>query len=151
MIWIGVTVAILLIALWLVPAVRGAPTGANQLEAPLRQLLMSNLENAFLSVRPKFSREHFLQFAKYQTSEGRQGLELAFPNAPWSETYFPKVVTAASVQGLQYEIKEAEGDVVQYVFVKFGDSIHSAAQFAESILSDMFCFKPSYRFRVRIN
>lgn len=151
MIWIGATVAFALIAIWMVPAGRGAPAGSDQLEAPLRQLLTCELENAFLSVRPKFSHERFLQFARYELCEGQRGLELAFPNAPWSENYFPRVVTAASTQGLIYDIEESEGDVARFVFVKFGDSADSAAAFAKSILVEMFDYAPDYKFRVRIN
>ena len=151
MIWIGAIVIIALIAIWMVPACRGASIGSDQLEAPLRQLLTCELESAFLSVRPKFSQEKFLQFSSYETGEGQRGVELAFPNAPWSEDYFPRVVTAASTDGLSYEIEEAEGDVTRFVFVKFGDSAHSAADFAKSVLNEIFDYPPDYRFRVRIN
>lgn len=151
MIWIGAAVAIALIAIWMVPASRGAPLGSDQLEAPLRKLLTCEIEHAFLSVRPKFSQEKFLQFARYEAGKDQRGLELAFPNAPWSEDYFPKVVTAASTQGLGYEIEKAEGDVIRFVFVKFGDSVDLAAAFAKSILIEIFDYAPDYKFRVRIN
>ena len=96
MIWTGVALAIALIAVWLVPASRGAPRRSDQLEAALDQLLNCELQQAFLSIRPKFATNKFLQFDRYPMSDDRMGIELAFPNAPWSDDYFPKVVTAAS-------------------------------------------------------
>jgi hypothetical protein len=151
MVWIGAALAIILFAIWLVPASRGASVGSNQLVSPLRHLLTCNLEVALLTVRPKFSQAKFVQFARYQADDGAYGLELAFPNAPWSEDFFPKVVTAASRQGLPYEIEEAEGDVARFVFVKFGGSVESAAEFAKTILNEIFNYAPDYQFRVRIN
>ena len=92
-----------------------------------------------------------MQFARYEKDDGLYGLELAFPNVPWSESFFPKVVTEASRQGLHYEVEEAEGDVARFVFVRFGDSAESAAAFAKAILIEVFSYAPEYRFRVRIN
>ena len=83
--------------------------------------------------------------------EEQVGLELAFPSAPWSEDYFPKVVTAASKQGLSYEVEETEGTVNRFVFVRFGDSVKQAAAFAKAVLIEIFEFAPDYTFRVSIN
>ena len=151
MVWIGAALAIILIAIWMVPASRGASVGSGQLESPLRHLLTCDLEDVFLTVRPRFSQVKFVQFARYRADDGAYGLELAFPSAPWSEDFFPKVVTAASSQGLPYEIEEAKGDVARFVFVRFGDSVETAAAFARSILDEIFNYSPNYKFRVRIN
>lgn len=151
MIWLVVALAIALIAIWLVPASRGAPRRSDQLALALTQLMACELEQAFLSIRPKFSASKFLQFARYEMSTGHLGLELAFPSAPWSTDYFPKVVTAASKLGLSYEIEEMEGNVNRFVFVRFGDSVDQAAAFAKSVLTEIFGFEQDYKFRVRIN
>ena len=151
MFWTGVALAIGLIAVWLVPASRGAPCRSDQLQAPLDQLLNCELKQAFLSIRPRFTADNFLQFDRYPMSDGRQGIELAFPSAAWSDDYFPKIISAASQQGLKYEIQELKGDVNKFVHVRFEDSVDQAAGFAKSILTDVFGFSSNYTFRVRIN
>ena len=151
MFWTGLAMAVALVGIWMVPASRGAPRRADQLGLALTQLLGHEQEQAFLSIRPKFSANKFLQFSRYEMDEGQVGLELAFPSAPWSTDYFPKVVTAASKQGLSYEVKETEGAVNRFVLVKFGDSVNRAAAFAKSVLTEIFEFAPDYTFRIRIN
>ena len=151
MIWFGSAIVITLVAIWLVSASRGASIRADQLESALSHLLQCELNQAFLSIRPKFSKYKFLQFARYEMQDGKLGVELAFPSAPWSEDYFPKVVSAASSQGLRYEVEETEGIVNRFVYVKFDDSVDLAAAFGKLVLTEIFGFDDDYRFRVRIN
>ncbi|RLA28417.1 MAG: hypothetical protein DRR11_16695 [Gammaproteobacteria bacterium] len=151
MFWTGVALAVALITVWLVPAGRGASRRSDQLEVALDQLLKCELEQAFLSIRPKFAATKFLQFGRYPIGDSRLGIELAFPSAAWSDDYFPKIVTAASQRGLKYEVQELKGEVNRFVFVQFEDSAYQAAAFAQSVLTDVFGFAPDYNFRVRIN
>ena len=151
MIWIIAIAVTVALFYWIVPASRGVERKATEIEPALRQLLDTDLENAFLSVQPQFSRNKRIQYTRYQTDAGSIGIELVFTNARWSEDFFPKVVTAASGADLPYDIQDAADSDVRFVFVRFGQSTKIAARFGREILVSIFGFDENYRFRVRIN
>lgn len=142
-----------LISIWLVPISRGAARRADQLEPALGQLLECDIPSAFLTVRPRFSWNKFIQYSQYATGTKPRELELelAFPRANWSDEYFPKVVSLAAAEGLPYEVLEHASPELPFVCVRFGTSTSRAAEFGKRVLIDIFEFDANYEFRVRIN
>jgi hypothetical protein len=147
---ISLVLTVVLLIAFVAPAVRGAPRGIEDISSALEQLLESNLENPILTIRPQFARNKFLQFSRYPL-DSSYGIELAFPRAGWSESYFSKVVTLASKSDEAYEIVDDEEPGLRFVFVKFGASTKGAAHFAENVLTNIFGFPETYRFRIRIS
>lgn len=148
---ISLVLIIVLSVGFLILATRGAPRRVDEIAPALEQLLRSSLENPIITIRPKFVPNTFLQFSRYPVDSSSYGIELAFPQAQWSESYFPKVVTLASKSGEEYEIVEDEKHGLRFVFVKFGASTKRAARFAENVLTEVLGFPDTYRFRVRMN
>ena len=136
---------------YIVPTVRGARRRVADLNPALEQLLRSDLANPIITVRPKFAPNKFVQFSRYDIDTKRRGVELVFPHAPWSEAYFPKVVTLASKLGIKYEIVDDDYPGLRFVFVMFGDSTADAVAFAERVMVDILGFSGTYKFRVRMD
>jgi hypothetical protein len=61
---------------------------AGDLKTVADLLLRSGREGGFIVITEKGS-GRFVQFRKYIHRKGEFGLELGFPKAPWSETYYP--------------------------------------------------------------
>lgn len=65
--------------------------------------------------------DKFIQFAKSREGDGRVNLKFSFPDAPWSRSYFDKVVLGLSQTGMSYHIEETtdEPKVRRFVTVNF--------------------------------
>ncbi len=92
----------------------------------------------------------FVQFRKYipvLTKHG-YGLEFAFPNAPWSKPYLPKLREALGEDGIPFrEARETHGDVTSFIYVDCGQDTEMAVDLARRCFFDIFGLAPDTRFK----
>lgn len=109
------------------------------LEIYLDILLRSGFEGGFIVIRvPKDPR--FIQFARRY--EGHPGLELGFPNAPWSREYFRVLQHVLQRHGIPYFTKrmaeEGEEPVTEFLYVNTGEDVYAAGDLSRTIFQEVF-------------
>lgn len=109
------------------------------LETYLDILLRSGFEGGFIVIRlPKDPR--FIQFARRY--EGHPGLELGFPNAPWSREYFRVLQQVLQRHEIPYFTKrmaeEGEEPVTEFLYVNSGEDVYAAGDLSRTIFQEVF-------------
>ncbi len=83
------------------------------------------------------SSERFVQFQKYVLSEKNFGIEMSFPNAKWSKSYFDDLVSYCSSNGHKYRIVDGSNGM-QFLDIDFGTDELSAFRFAGHVFENVF-------------
>lgn len=131
------SVAVLAVGLWFYgrrPALHRALT-SERIEQLLRVLLLQGYDGGVLRISGA-TRFPFIQIMKY-AGRGRVGLQLDFPNAPWTEGLLPKVAAILREFDSQSTIG-APGyqNELQFITVDFGTDINRAAECIARISRD---------------
>jgi hypothetical protein len=81
----------------------------------------------------------FLQFSKYVLKDGRVGLQLDFPVAPWSEKYYDRLKQELDKNGVYYTSQETRAHGVrEFLMVDVKQSIGDAATLARTVFHSVF-------------
>jgi hypothetical protein len=105
----------------------------TDLDRFLEVLLRRGQPDGFMVVRPSSAREEepFVQFAKRVDRARPARLELAFPLASWSETYFGPLERALAAADIQYTVQptSSAGVVRAYLYAPV-DTVEEAHRIA---------------------
>jgi len=121
--------------------------GLDKMPEVIKWALRYCLNQGFIVIQDRNS-EHFVQFRKYILRNGGYGLELGFPEAPWSRTYFPKLRDALTAEGTPFrETRESQGEVTAFIHVDCGQDIDRAVELARLCIFDIFGLGADCRFK----
>lgn len=121
--------------------------GFDKMPEVIEVALRTCLNRGFIVIEDRDS-EHFVQFRKYILRNGEYGLELGFPEAPWSKAYVPKLRDTLTADGLPFrETREFIGDVTAFIHVDCGQDIDMAVDLTRRCFFDIFGLASDSRFK----
>ena len=92
----------------------------------------------------------FVQFAKYIRPEREIGLQLGFPRAPWSESFYERLQSFLDRHRIPFSIQPTGDEpVTEMLHVDCQRDVQQAVFLVERIFRDVFNVPTSHRFRVR--
>lgn len=114
----------------------------------LEMLLKRGVDGAFIIVDEVMSKR-FIQFRKYIRRNGVTGLECHFPQAPWSSTYYDRVIGLLDREKLHFDQVQGSGTPVSdFIRIDFDGDVTSATRLVEQIFIEVFgCSALSVRVR----
>ncbi|MCJ8269495.1 MAG: hypothetical protein MJK04_08840 [Psychrosphaera sp.] len=119
----------------------------QELSLPLECLLNRGLDGGTLILSVKKSTE-FLQFTKYILREGHYGIQMDFPNAPWSTCYFKTLHDYLAENRIDFEfIKATTSQELDFISIDFKRDVDVACQVCSYISKNIFEFTKSTRFK----
>jgi hypothetical protein len=90
--------------------------------------------------------ERFVEFSKYIREGARQGIQLDFPLAPWSEPYYDQVKSLLESRKVSYTVEDTpDGPVREFIQVDFAQDLDRAAAPAREIFERVFRVDPATR------
>ena len=90
----------------------------------------------------------FVQFRKYILAKGDYGLELGFPDAPWSRAFFPKLRDALTAKSIRFrETGRSAGDITNFLHVDCGKDIAKAVEISRLCFFGIFNLARDTRFK----
>jgi hypothetical protein len=141
---IAFAVVFLLGVLWLSFRMRQMWLDGGQsienMEVSLRTLLRRGYHGGYLMIQ-KRRLQLFVQVRKYTRDNGVVGIELAFPNAVWSQKYFKELERYCSDCSIPYtKILENPSSVseMEFLYVDFGEDVRFATEVILHILVNIF-------------
>lgn len=85
--------------------------------------------------------QRFVQFAKYEEGE-EQGIQFAFPKAPWSQDVYHAVERDVTAAGFQPIRRVADnGDVREFLIVDLGKDTKAATRLGTVVVNTVFGLK----------
>lgn len=83
--------------------------------------------------------ERFVEFSKYIREGPREGIQLDFPLAPWSEPYYDQVKSLLESRQVPYTVEDTpDGPVREFIQVDFAQDLDRAAATAREIFERVF-------------
>jgi len=121
--------------------------GFDKMPKVIEWALQYCLNRGFIIIEDRNS-EHFIQFRKYILRDGEIGLELGFPEAPWSAAYFPELRDALANSGTSFrEARETSGKVTAFIHVDCGQDIDQAVGLTRLCFFEIFGLGTDTRFK----
>ena len=140
--------AVIIFFVW--KGTKGPARTIEQLKQAITDLDNRGFNHSTLVVDKLFSKR-FVQFRKI-VDEGGSNIQLSFPNAKWSETYFLQIVSLAESEKLSFYILEGEqSDQMLFIHINFARDIDLAHRIMKAILLDVFKEDINGKFYVLLN
>lgn len=119
-----------------------------QIRIHLEALLKRGYDGGFIIIEDMKS-DKFVQFGKYVKEKGNIGLELGFPKAPWSETYYDNFKGFLRSENIRYVTQSVNSKpVTEFIDVDCRTDIDLALRLVKGIFCDVFQIKePSFKVR----
>ncbi|MFQ5846382.1 MAG: hypothetical protein ACE5IQ_01770 [Candidatus Methylomirabilales bacterium] len=119
-----------------------------QIRVHLHALLKRGYDGGFIIIEDMKS-EKFVQYAKYIKDKGNIGLELSFPRASWSETYYEKLKDFLRSQNIPFRVQPVDSETVtEFIDIDCHSNIELALHLVEGIFCNIFHIEdPSFRVR----
>jgi hypothetical protein len=114
------------------------PFDAKALPRYVQDVLHKGYDGWLMFVKRRSGAE-FFRYRKYIRGPGRPGIELAFPDAPWTSDYIEPLKRLLEERGVRYVVTPtgaASGN--DSVRVDFGKDVRRAADVGLAIVSDVF-------------
>lgn len=147
---LGFVVAILLLFAarkLLARAPRYRRTVQDDLTKFFKTLFERGYDRGFLVIEAP--RGRFIQFSKYIKKNGKLGLRLDFPLAPWSEKYYETLKKTLYDRGIDYEIKSTgEDKVAAFITIDFKKDFTKALDVAKLVLVEVFLLQPTDKLKL---
>ena len=125
--------------------------GFDKMPEVIKRALRYCLNRGVIVIEDRNS-EHFIQFRKYILRNGEIGLELGFPEAPWSTAYFPQLRDTLTASGTSFrETREPYGKVTGFIHVDCGKDIDNAVDLAHLCFFEIFDLAPDTRFKSKLS
>jgi hypothetical protein len=84
-----------------------------------------------------------IRFREYILRKGEYGLELKFPESPWSKYYFPTLREALPTDGIPFrETRGSAADATAFIHLDCGSNIEKAVELAHRCFFDLFGHAP---------
>lgn len=129
---------------------KGRTYSLGDLHLPIGSLLKRGYDGGFLVIRPRRSKV-FVQFRKRIRSKGDYGIELSFPDATWSGSFFREFQSYCDRRQINYRIvHEGAEDAMRFLFVDLGHDVRQAASLAQHIFISIFSMPPATRYFVEL-
>jgi hypothetical protein len=105
----------------------------------LLQILLNQGEDGFLLFLQRTGGSEFLQFRKYIRARGHPGIELGFPESPWSRMYIESLRGLLDRERINYAVAETGTEpTTAFILVDFGRDVSAAAEFAVTAVSEVY-------------
>lgn len=145
MIIVSITIIIILIifGFWLIIKFGMKPyvhknVSQNDLKKYLKTLLYRGYDKGFMCIDLPGRKGIFLQLNKY-IQENDTGIQLCFPLANWSKTYYNDIKKVLIKQSIPFSIEKKETDNVPvFLIVDFDKDLEMAYRVVKMILQEIF-------------
>ncbi len=115
----------------------------------LEALLKRGYEGGFIVISEVGSKR-FIQFEKYIRGKGNIGLQLSFPRAHWSDSYFQALKSVLAGQNIRFEIQRVDADsVAEFLEVDCHSDLGLAVRLVDIIARQVFQMKDAALFEIR--
>jgi hypothetical protein len=112
-------------------------------------LLRRGHDGGFMVISERRS-GRFVQLRKYVHRKGEFGLELGFPNAPWSATYYDRVLKLIEDDAIPVVVQPTnDAPVTEFLLADFGRDTERLASIVSRIFYEIFDTPKDRRFRVK--
>ena len=126
------------LALMVWRASKGPSLNLETIQWAINGLLRQGYNGGFLIINIGYSKK-FLQLRKYIYAPGNYGIELAFPNAKWSEQLFPKFADFCKQSGIIYSVViEPAVEPLEFLRIDFGKDVAKAREIIKGIILKVF-------------
>jgi len=136
-----------LICVFIWRATKGAPRNIDSLEAAIYDLLRRGYDKGFLLIQISDSGK-FIQVRKYIKGPGDYGIQLAFPNAEWSQIYFDAAKEYCVKSGFNGYV--AYDGLLEFLYVDFGTNVENANRCIKGVLKEVLGVTPQTELFVRL-
>ena len=144
------TVALVAVLFGLWRAAKGPRHTIDSLKRPIRDLLNRGFDGGLLFITVP-GRQDFLQLVKRIERPGVYGIQVHFPRAAWSESYFEAVKAHAERNGLSiFETQVTGESPLRFLIVEFGKDPDAAHDFVQYVLREVFSANEKRGFFVRL-
>ena len=121
--------------------------GFDKMPEVIEWALRYCLNRGFMVIEDRNS-EHFIVFRKSISRNGKIGLELGFPEAPWSTRYITELQDALTTSGTSFrKTRKYYGDFTTLIHVDCGQDIDKAVDLAHQCFFEIFGLAPGTRFK----
>lgn len=131
-------------------ATKGVRRDLDSLRSSIEGLLRRGMDGGLLFVDVPNSKA-FIQIKKYIESPGVIGLQVPFPDAPWSHDYVDQVKDYFSEHEVSaYETQRTQDSPIEFTIADFGTDVDAVHHFVVHVLINVFKADSRRGFFVRL-